>query len=229
MHTADGVARNEGAAIRVAVLAGHHLDGESLAALLRASPEFCVLCSTTSPEYALSTCRYALAQVLVCDATWADGDVWADVTALVRHVQTVPVLLLDDEVNLGRLAAALSVPAMGYFTRSASFSELANGLRRLAAGERIFQAILHDHLKRTSRGWKLLRTQRLSPLGLLTPRETEVMRLVALGKSVRDCARILALAQSTVDNHKARMMKKLGLRKSQDLTRLAIREGLIHI
>jgi DNA-binding NarL/FixJ family response regulator len=55
------------------------------------------------------------------------------------------------------------------------------------------------------------------------------MRLIALGRSVRDCAHILELAQSTVDNHKSRLMKKLGLRKSQDLTRLAIREGLIRI
>ena len=56
-----------------------------------------------------------------------------------------------------------------------------------------------------------------------------MLRLIALGRSVRDCAHILDLARSTVDNHKSRLMKKLGLRKSQDLTRLAIREGRIRI
>lgn len=63
----------------------------------------------------------------------------------------------------------------------------------------------------------------------MTPREIEVLKLVALGHSVKDCAELLDLAPSTVDNHKARLMKKLGVHKALDLTRLAIREGLVNV
>jgi len=68
-----------------------------------------------------------------------------------------------------------------------------------------------------------------SDLDLLTPREMGVLKLIAQGNTVKHCAELLALAPSTVDNHKSRLMKKLGVHKSLDLTRLAIREGLVSL
>jgi DNA-binding NarL/FixJ family response regulator len=63
----------------------------------------------------------------------------------------------------------------------------------------------------------------------LTSRELDVLRLLARGSSVRDCARQLQLSASTVDNHKTRLMKKLQIHKSSELTQLAIRDGLITV
>ncbi|MGI6418358.1 MAG: response regulator transcription factor [Thermoguttaceae bacterium] len=57
----------------------------------------------------------------------------------------------------------------------------------------------------------------------LTPREREVVRLASLGCTVHEAAKILKLAPSTVDNHKARAMAKLGTDKAALLTRLAIK------
>jgi DNA-binding NarL/FixJ family response regulator len=53
------------------------------------------------------------------------------------------------------------------------------------------------------------------------------MRLLALGKTVGECAQALGLAHSTIDNHKSRLMKKLNLHKASQLTCRAIRDGLI--
>lgn len=61
----------------------------------------------------------------------------------------------------------------------------------------------------------------------LTKREREVWQLIAQGQAVREIARTLQLAESTVDSHKSRLMKKLCVHKSVDLVRLAIRYGLI--
>jgi two-component system, LuxR family, secretion system response regulator SsrB len=229
MHRALQPNGNGSAAIRVVVIAARRLDGESLAALLDASAEFHLLYTTTSTEDALELCRYELPDVMLCDASLADRDAWHSMVTFLRAEHCVPVMLLDDEVNLGRLAATLQLPGMGYFTRNATSWEIAFGLRRLASGERAFDAVVRDRLVQTARGWRILHARGCSPLDRLTPRERQVMRLIALGRSVRDCAQILALAHSTVDNHKTRLMKKLGIRKSQDLTRLAIREGLICI
>jgi len=229
MHRAHDVNGDASAAIRVVVITARRLDGESLATLLDSSPEFHVAYATTSAEDALDLCRFERPDVILCDAVHADRDTWHSVVAFLRDEHAVPVLLLDDELNLGRLAAALQLPDMGYFTRGAAFWELAAGLRHLAAGERAFEPVVRERLVETARGWRIEHTRGSSPLDQLTPRETQVMRLIALGRSVRDCAQILELARSTVDNHKSRLMKKLGLRKSQDLTRLAIREGLIRI
>jgi DNA-binding NarL/FixJ family response regulator len=219
------------------ILAVHELDAESLAALLRTDHALEVLCATASAEYAFTMCRYQCPQVIVCDAALADRPEWQYVVTFVRQHKAVPVLLLDVDVNLGRLATAMTLPAAGYFTRGASWRELAAGLRRLACGEPVFEAAVYQSLEKTSQGWQVVYPsgdspaphRAESPLARLTPRETEVLRLIAMGRSVRDCAEILSLAHSTVDNHKSRLMKKLGLRKSQDLTLLAVREGLIRI
>lgn len=58
----------------------------------------------------------------------------------------------------------------------------------------------------------------------LTPRETQVVRLLSLGCTVKEAAAVLKLAPSTVDNHKLRAMTKMGVNKLALLTRLAIKE-----
>ena len=63
----------------------------------------------------------------------------------------------------------------------------------------------------------------------LTPREREVVRLASLGCTVHEAAKILKLAPSTVDNHKARAMAKLGMDKAALLTRLAIKLKITNV
>lgn len=62
----------------------------------------------------------------------------------------------------------------------------------------------------------------------LTRREQQVLEQIAGGASVRECAEALGIAESTVDNHKSRLMKKLGVRKSSELVRFAFRVGIAH-
>jgi DNA-binding NarL/FixJ family response regulator len=59
----------------------------------------------------------------------------------------------------------------------------------------------------------------------LTPRDEQILRLVSLGCTVKEAAAVLDVAPSTADNHKARLMAKLGADKTAILTRLAIRDG----
>lgn len=63
----------------------------------------------------------------------------------------------------------------------------------------------------------------------LTKREVEVWTLIAEGLSVSNCAKQLGIAESTADNHKARLMKKLGIHKSVELTLLAIKSGIVDL
>lgn len=62
---------------------------------------------------------------------------------------------------------------------------------------------------------------------LLTPREIEVLVYLAQGLSVKECARVMGRSPSTIDNHKTRLMRKLGMHRVVDLARFAVREGLI--
>ena len=81
-------------------------------------------------------------------------------------------------------------------------------------------ALIRDYLYRMRQGESL-------PATILTPREEEVLKLIAEGHSTRDIARTLVISVKTVDRHRANVLQKLGLRDRLALTRYAIRAGLI--
>jgi DNA-binding NarL/FixJ family response regulator len=216
-------------AIRLVLVTRLRLDGDALSALFLSNSDFRVLCATTSLKVASLVGRHRRPDVVIVDAGLVSQQEDQSMPALIAQLGDVPILLLDNDVNNGRLAAVLNSPSVGYFTRSAPFSDLAYAIHCLVQGERAFEPQVNNRIHQTPHGWQFRREANGSHLSILTPREMEVLKLVALGHSVKHCAELLDLAPSTVDNHKSRLMKKLGVHKSLDLTRLAIREGLVNI
>jgi DNA-binding NarL/FixJ family response regulator len=99
----------------------------------------------------------------------------------------------------------------------------------LAHGTRVIDSALAPRLRATRSGYEFIEASTPGSVAALTVRERQVMRLLAQGTTVRECAEQLGLATSTIDNHKARLMKKLGLHKASELTCRAVREGLVVI
>lgn len=213
--------------IRVVIVARRHFDGDALAALCRAYGDFCVLCTTVSVESASLVCAHRRPDVVLLDAAILNSENGCTIPSILAQFGDTPVLILDDDVNRARLAAILDMPRIGYTTRLVPCDIVAEAIRRLARGEREFEPAVSQHLQRTPQGWKLRHDTTHSLLARLTRRETDVLRLIAAGRTVKDCAVELGLSPSTVDNHKSRMMKKLGVHRAIDLTRLAVREGLV--
>ncbi len=213
--------------IHLVIVMRLRLDGELIAALLQTQTDFRVLCATTSVEVASTVGRHRRLDVVLLDGELVDLPDCESIASLMQQLGDVPILVLDVKVNHGRLAALLDAPCAGYFTRGAPFAELAEGIRRLSRGESAFDSTLASRIEQTPRG-RIYRLDSGTASSLpLTPREIEVWKLIAQGSSVKRCAELLHLAPSTVDNHKSHLMKKLGVHKAIDLTRMAIRDGLI--
>jgi DNA-binding NarL/FixJ family response regulator len=216
----------EQAAVRLVVVARHRLDGDALAALLASHQGLEVLCATTRADDALSACHQQLPHVIILDAALMNRENGYDVASFLPQDGEVAVLLLDDAPDRRRLSGALKLPVVGYFTRGISGDDLVEAIRGLAAGRSAFDVGVGHLVQQTPDGWQL-RDTRHPTVSKLTVREIEVLRLIALGNTVRECAEKLQLAPSTVDNHKARLMKKLGLHRTTELVRFAVREGVI--
>ncbi len=214
-------------AIRLFIITRRSFDGDALTALFQADANFRVLCTTTSIEVASTVSRHRHADLVLLEAKMIDEQDSKSVASLVAQLGGLPILLLDDDVNDGRLAAILPVPGSGYFTRAAPFSDLAAGIGNMVGGERAFDSAVQHRIQQTPLGWQFRADEKISGLSGLTRREIEILKLVALGHSVKHCAKLLDIASSTVDNHKSRAMKKLGFHKSLDLVRFAMHEGLI--
>ncbi len=139
----------------------------------------------------------------------------------------IKVILLDERSLDSNVREALRVRAAGYLTKEQPFHEIATALRRAAHGERVFAPDIGARLLPSADGVRLARDTSPGPLESLTPREIDVLIHLARGYTVKQCAKALGIGTSTAGNHKSRMMKKLRIHKTVDLTRLAMREGLV--
>lgn len=213
--------------VRVLLMMATQLDCQSLAIMFSCRRSIEVADCTVDIDQGLARCRALTPQVLVVDPRLSPEAIERS-AALVRDSYVGHVIVLDDRVHEGRLAGLLRLPAVSYLTRQAGLDALHAATVKVATrGDRVFDPAIDQRILRTPRGLRLQRLPDRPSISALTARELEVMQHLAQGSSVRDCAELMHLSASTIDNHKSRLMKKLRIHKAAELTHVAIREGLI--
>ena len=181
----------------------------------------------TNLEEGIECCRRIQPRLMVIDPAIGCGAVERAV-ALVREESAGHLLVLDTRPMEVRLAAILGEPGTSYFSRTASPQALSAAMAdMLLNGRRVFDPTLAPRIRRTERGYQLDYAGDQRSISILSQREQQVMRLLAEGRTVKQCAEMLGLSESTIDNHKSRLMKKLGIHKSSELAVRAIRDGLL--
>jgi DNA-binding NarL/FixJ family response regulator len=144
---------------------------------------------------------------------------------LVEQRPQMRVLILSMHDNEEFLFEALRSGASGYVLKSAAEHDLVTACHAALRGEpflypNALRALIRDHLERTRRGETSLE-------GPLTPRETEVVKLIAEGHTSREIGQLLNISDKTVERHRASVLEKLGLRDRVALTLYAVRRGLV--
>lgn len=147
----------------------------------------------------------------------------AGATAAIREaLPDARVLVLSASTEHGHVLEAVRAGASGYLVKSAGMEELVDAIDRTARGQAVFSPglaglVLGEYRRLESEGPDEPR---------LTPRETEVLRLVAKGLTARAIATRLTLSHRTVENHVQNSLRKLQLTNRVELTRYAIERGL---
>jgi DNA-binding NarL/FixJ family response regulator len=145
--------------------------------------------------------------------------------ALLEALPHTRVLVLSASAEQGDVLAAVRAGASGYLVKSAQVSELVDAVERTAAGQAVFGPELAGLVLGEFR--RREREAPADPAGpALTPRETEVLRLVAKGLTARRIAERLELSHRTVENHVQNVLRKLQLTNRVELARYAIEQGL---
>ncbi|MEA2396491.1 MAG: hypothetical protein QOK25_47 [Thermoleophilaceae bacterium] len=132
------------------------------------------------------------------------------------------VLMLSMHDDERYLFDALSAGASGYVLKRAADAELIEAVRAVAAGKPYLPAITQSALVKE---W--LEHGEDAPRDQLTPRELEVVKLIAEAYTNRQIGEILKVSEKTVESHRANVLAKLGMRDRVELVRYAIRRGLI--
>jgi two-component system, NarL family, response regulator NreC len=136
------------------------------------------------------------------------------------------IVMLSMHSDEGYVLRALKAGAKAYLLKDSAETDLARAIRAAAEGKSFFspavgRVLLEDYVR------KLQRTGGEDSYDLLSPREREVLQLVAEGKSSKDIANLLNLSVYTVETHRARVMQKLNLHGIPELILYAVRKGII--
>jgi DNA-binding NarL/FixJ family response regulator len=145
------------------------------------------------------------------------------IRAALPDTQVVMLSMHSDE---GYVLRALKAGAKAYLLKDSAEADLARAIRAALAGKSFFspavgQVLLQDYMRR------LERTGGEDSYELLTPREREILQLVAEGKSSKEIANGLNLSVYTVETHRAKLMQKLNLRSVPEVILYAVRKGII--
>ena len=144
---------------------------------------------------------------------------------LTRQKPELRVLILSMHDNERYFFEALSAGASGYVLKSVADRDLVEACRATMRGEPFIypgavKALVRDYLERAKEG----DSAHDDPL---SPRESEIVKLIAEGNSSREIAELLVISEKTVERHRANILEKLGMRDRVELTRYAIRSGLV--
>ncbi len=144
---------------------------------------------------------------------------------IARRAPEVRVLMLSMHDSEQYLFEALEAGASGYVLKTAADRDVVAAVRGAMRGEpflypRAVRAIVRDYLERAQRGEE-------APRDPLTPRELEIVKLIAEAHSNDDIAELLVISKKTVERHRANILEKLGMHDRVQLTRYAIRRGLV--
>ena len=147
---------------------------------------------------------------------------------LTKLVPDSKLIFLTMHATPTNVTEAFKVGAAGYLIKQSATAELKQAIQAVLRG----QHYMTPSVTKDMMGTKLHPPQRpvcQRPVSALTPRQREVLQLIAEGKGTRSIASLLHISNKTVEFHRAKLMEELGLHSVADLTRYAVREGLVSL
>jgi DNA-binding NarL/FixJ family response regulator len=210
---------------RILLADDHAMVRRGLRMVLDAEPDLEVVGEASDGAEALERVLEGDVHLAILDVTMPRMTGLQAAREINKRAPDTRVLVLSMHDNEQYLYEALKAGAAGYVLKSAAHKDLVEACRAAMRGEPFLYpgavtALIKDFLAHAREG----APARESPL---TPREEEVTKLIAEGHTSKEIAALLVLSEKTVERHRANILEKLGLRDRVDLTRYAIRRGLI--
>lgn len=211
-------------AIRILIADDHGVIRAGLRALLEKEPDLQVVGEASNGVETLSRAAELRPDILLLDITMPRPDGIEVTRQLAKSLPGVRVLILTLHEGVSMLREAIAAGAAGYIVKQAIDVELIGAIHAVSRGEMyvhpsMTQALLRD--------LSPLSEAKLPSNSLLTPRELQVLRLIARGNTNRQIAKTLLLSVRTVDSHRANLMNKLGTSSRADLVQYAIDHHLL--
>lgn len=221
MQNSDGVG---GKTIRILLADDHKILRTGLRELLEKEPHLKVVAEAEDGRAAVQLSKKVSPDVVIMDISMQDLNGVEATRQIVNSSPHIKVIVLSMHSGQKFVAEVFKAGASGYLLKDCDFSEVFTAIRAVTANEtylcpQIATIVRNDYLQRLSQG------ESPGPSSL-SPREKEVLQLMAEGKSTKEIAYSFNLSVKTVEVHRQRIMEKLNIHSIAELTKYAIREGL---
>lgn len=211
--------------ITVLIADDHAILREGLTGLLEEQDDIRIVGSAVNGADAVAKVRELKPQILLLDLIMPEMDGMTALRIIVNESPDTKVIALTGVDNDEMLARAIRTGAAGYLLKDVASSQLINAIRVVAEGKCWLPAETTDRLVRALAGKH--ETEEKDKLTLLTPRELEVLKLIADTMTNGQIANKLFISEGTVKVHVTHILEKLGLSARQEAVRFAIRCGLV--
>jgi len=213
--------------IKVVLTDDHMIIRDGLRALLERQPDMEVVAEADNGRTALKHVKELSPDVVIMDIGMRELNGIDATRQIVKMSPGVKVLALSMYSDKRFVKEMLKAGASGYMLKDSAFTELIDAIR-VIVGSKIYispgvaSIVLEDYLEDSTERESSIRS-------LLTSREIEVLQLLAEGKSTKQIALSLSLSIKTIESRRARIMQKIGIDNIADLTKYAIREGIVSL
>jgi DNA-binding NarL/FixJ family response regulator len=204
--------------ITVLLVDDHSLVRRGFRRMLEDEPDMEVVGEAGAGEDAVKLARELNPMVVVMDCALPGMNGLDATRQILEHSPQIAVLMLSMHTENTWVRQAIDAGAKGYILKNAMDLELGSAVRKVAAGETVFDPRVEQQ--------SALKGERN---GGLTQRELEVLQMIVDGKSNKEIATALDLSANTVAVHRANIMNALGIHKTAELVVYAIRSGLVNV
>ena len=212
--------------IKIILADDHKIVREGLISLLNQQNDMKVVADAAEGFSIIKFARKFKPDVVITDISMPELNGIEATEVIHKEFPKMKIIALSMHSEKHVILRVLRAGANGYLLKDSAFLELVKAIRSVLKGEiylssKITDMVVNEYIKKIS--------ENESDLDLLSVREKEVLQLISEGKSTKEIAALLFVSIKTIESHRKHLMEKLGLFTVADLTRFAIKEGLIFI
>jgi len=214
--------------MRVLLADDHNLVRAGIRALLETLPDVEIVAEADNGQDALQALIRTKPDIALVDISMPGLNGLELASRASREVPETRLVILSVHGDASHVAQALRAGAKGYLVKDAAADELPVLVRSVMRGETYLSPGISRHVvdgflaRGTASG-----SETAEPSELLTPRQREILQLVAEGRSTKEVAQLLELSVKTVETHRAQIMDRLDIHDLAGLVRYAVRAGLV--
>jgi len=213
--------------IRVILADDHKIIRDGLRTLIEKETGMEVVAEAENGRKTIRLTQKLIPNVVIMDVSMPDMNGIEATRKIIAEMPHVRVIALSMHSDRRFVLGMLEAGASGYLLKDCAFDELSHAIRNVTAGHtylspKIADVVVKGYLSKISEAT-------LMSGNVLTPREREILQLIAEGMSAKEIADHLNLGIKTVETHRRNMMQKLKMNSIAELTKYAVREGLVSL